>query len=79
MSSTTHPRVSARRIRAVQRRLVAQQGQFKPKPRLPIIDELVMTVLSQNTSDANSGRAFESLKARFATWEQVLDAPAEEI
>ena len=79
MSSTTHPRVSARRIRAVQRRLVAQQGQLKPKPRLPIIDELVMTVLSQNTSDANSGRAFESLKARFATWEQVLDAPAEEI
>jgi endonuclease-3 len=71
--------VSRRRIRAVHRRLIGRQGPFKPKPRLPIIDELVMTVLSQHTSDANSGRAFGSLKERFPTWEQVLGAPAEEI
>jgi len=71
--------VGVRRIRAVHRRLIAQQGPFKPKPRRPIIDELVMTVLSQHTSDANSGRAFDSLRTRFPTWEQVLDAPAEEI
>ena len=71
--------MSARRIRATHRRLIGEQGPFKPKPRLPIIDELVMTVLSQNTSDTNSGRAFETLKARFPTWEHVLDAPTEEI
>jgi endonuclease-3 len=63
----------------VHRRLIAEQGPLEPKPRRPIIDELVMTVLSQHTSDANSGRAFATLKARFPTWERVLDAPAEEI
>jgi endonuclease-3 len=39
----------------------------------------VLTVLSQNTSDANSGRAFEGLKQRFPTWEEVADAPVEEL
>jgi endonuclease III len=34
----------------------------------------VATVLSQHTSDTNSARAFESLKKRFLTWEQVADA-----
>jgi len=64
-------------IGAVQRRLRAQQGTFVPKPALPVIDELVATVLSQHTSDVNSERAFARLKARFPTWEQVADAPAE--
>jgi hypothetical protein len=36
-----------RRIRAAQRRLRRHQGAFIPKPRLPIIDEAVATVLSQ--------------------------------
>ena len=62
-------------IRAVQRRLRASQGAFIPKPRLPIIDELVATVLSQHTSDVNSERAFAQLKERFPSWEQVADAP----
>jgi endonuclease III len=68
-----------RRIRAVQRRLRQQQGAFSPKPRLPIIDEVVATVLSQHTSDRNSERAFAQLKARFPSWEQVMDAPAGEV
>jgi endonuclease III len=64
-------------IRAVQRRLRAQHGTFMPKPLLPVIDEVVATVLSQHTSDANSERAFAQLKKRFPTWEQVADAPAQ--
>jgi endonuclease III len=76
---TTSAPVSPRRIRAVARRLVELQGKALPKPTLPIIDELVMTVLSQHTSDANTARAFTSLKARFPTWEGVLAAPAGEI
>jgi len=63
----------------VQRRLRAEQGPFVPKPVLPIIDEIVATVLSQHTSDVNSGRAFAELKRRYPTWEQVADAPAEQI
>jgi endonuclease III len=66
-------------IREVQRRLRAQQGAFLPKPRLPVIDEVVATVLSQHTSDVNSERAFARLKERFPTWEQVADAPVEEV
>jgi endonuclease III len=43
------------------------------------IDVLIETILSQNTSDANSGRAFASLKASFDSWESVTSAPAEHI
>jgi len=40
---------------------------------------LIGTVLSQNTSDVNSGRAFGSLKASFDSWEAVASAPVEHI
>lgn len=36
-----------------------------------VLDGLVRTVLSQNTTDANSLRAFVSLKSAFPTWEDV--------
>src|SRR5215472_936885 len=62
-------------VRAVQRRLRAEQGAFAPKPSLPAVDEVVATVLSQHTSDINSERAFAQLKERFPTWEEVVDAP----
>jgi endonuclease-3 len=62
-------------ITAVHRRLRADQGAFVPKPVLPIIDEIVATVLSQHTSDINSERAFAQLKDRFPSWEQVAGAP----
>ena len=41
---------------------------------LPAIDELVSTILSQNTNDVNRDRAFEALRAKFPTWESVRDA-----
>jgi endonuclease III len=63
----------------VQRRLRRAQGPFEPKPALPIVDELVLTVLSQHTSDINRDRAFAGLKQRFPTWEQVASAPPEQI
>jgi endonuclease-3 len=68
--------LEARAITDVQRLLRDSQGSFVPKPRLPIIDEVIATVLSQHTSDINSGRAFAQLKAAFPDWEQVLEAPA---
>jgi endonuclease-3 len=43
------------------------------------IDVLIGTILSQNTSDANSERAFASLKTSFASWEAVASAPVEHI
>lgn len=43
------------------------------------VAELVLTVLSQNTSDTNSGRAFIQLMRRFPSWDALADAPVEEI
>jgi len=38
------------------------------------LEELILTVLSQNTSDANSHRAFQNLKRAFPKWDRVLRA-----
>ncbi len=46
---------------------------------LPAIDELVSTILSQNTNDVNRDRAFESLRTKFPTWEAVRDAKEKEV
>jgi endonuclease-3 len=43
------------------------------------VSTLVATVLSQNTSDANSKRAFHSLISAFANWEAVAEASVDEI
>lgn len=46
---------------------------------LPAIDELVSTILSQNTNDVNRDRAFEALRAKFPTWESVRDAEERDV
>jgi len=61
--------------RQVHQRLLDFYGQPAWRNPLPPVDELVSTILSQNTNDANRDRAFESLRLRFPTWEQVRDAP----
>lgn len=43
------------------------------------VDELVLTIISQNTNDGNRDRAFTALKARFSTWEQVRRAKPGEV
>ena len=43
------------------------------------LDELIYTVLSQHTSDANTDRTFASLKSRFPAWRTVQNASAEEV
>uniref|UniRef100_A0ACD6AKY5 Uncharacterized protein n=1 Tax=Avena sativa TaxID=4498 RepID=A0ACD6AKY5_AVESA len=44
-----------------------------PAPRPTVLDGLVITLLSQNSTDAISRRAFASLKAAFPSWDQVVD------
>ena len=46
---------------------------------LPPVDELISTILSQNTNDANRDRAFNCLRAKFPTWESVRDARPREV
>jgi len=59
--------------------LQQEYGPREWQPGREPIDVLIGTVLSQNTSDVNSGRAFDSLKATFDSWEAVALAPVEYI
>ncbi len=59
--------------------LIKVYGDEVSERRLPPIDELVMTILSQHTNDVNMFRAFESLKETYSTWEEVLAAPQDEL
>jgi len=63
----------------IHHRLLLAYGEPSWRPFYAPMDELVLTFLSQNTSDLNSGRAFQSLKARFPDWQAVLDAPVQEV
>jgi endonuclease-3 len=47
--------------------------------RLPPLDELVLTILSQNTSDTNCERAYASLRRRYPRWEDVRDADTADV
>jgi endonuclease-3 len=52
-----------------------------PKWHLPMppLDELVSTILSQNTNDRNRDTAFNNLLMQFPTWEAVRDASPEDV
>lgn len=65
-------------LRWVLDRLVEQYGRGSPPLNDPI-DELVGTILSQNTSDRNAARAFTALKTRYPSWEDVLAAPPDDL
>jgi endonuclease III len=66
----------AQHARQIHQTLLKAFGEPIWRNPLPAIDELVSTILSQNTNDVNRDRAFESLRARLPTWESVRDAPA---
>lgn len=68
--------VGRQRVATICRRLRRTHGCVEPPPQGPVLDELIATILSQNTSDANSGAAFEELRRRFPDWEAVRRAPA---
>ncbi len=61
------------RLRRVADRLASRYGRPRRRPGEPL-DCLIETVLSQNTSDLNSGRAFAALKAAFPRWEDAARA-----
>ena len=64
----------AERAIKIHERLLEFYGEPIWRHPLPAIDELVSTILSQNTNDNNRDRAFHSLRAKFGTWEEVRDA-----
>jgi endonuclease-3 len=65
-----------RKTRKVVRLLENNLGiPHQPSSLPPPLDTLVATILSQNTNDKNSHRAYRSLKQRFSTWDRVAKAP----
>ncbi|MCX6029008.1 MAG: endonuclease III [Chloroflexi bacterium] len=76
ISNTQSPAALAEEI---YRRLQDAYGAPDWRPTYAPMDELVLTFLSQNTSDLNSGRAFQALKARYPAWQDALDAPVAEL
>lgn len=67
------------RIEYLDQLLLGEYGDQPQPPCREPLDELIFTILSQNTSRKNYERGFKDLKARFPTWEQALAAGQEEI
>ena len=66
-------------VKQVIKLLSAEYGKRNWQRRQSPIAVLVQTILSQNTSDRNSGQAFEQLLASFGSWEDMADASVDAI
>lgn len=73
-----HDEIEAK-IARIYHKLVNAYGVPAWEPTGDPLGELVATILSQHTSDTNSERAYRQLRATFATWEQVRDAPVADV
>jgi endonuclease-3 len=79
VSATELPNANTRRLRTIHRRLVKRFGELVPPRVTDPLDELVLTVLSQHTSDRNAERAFASLRAAHPSWDAVVEAPSGDV
>ena len=76
-----------RRLRTIRDRLRVFYGRPRNEPHHAALDELVLTVLSQNTNDRNRDIAYARLRDRFPgrdgagspDWAAVLEAPVAEV
>jgi endonuclease-3 len=68
-----------RRVTSLIARLNEFYPVFKPKPKRDPLDELVLTILSQNTNDNNSFEAFTRLKKKYKSWEEVVKSKRKDV
>jgi endonuclease III len=73
------PAALRKRALAINTILAEHYGPLAPRSNIDPLSELVAVVLSQHTSDVNSERAFESLRARYPDWESVRTAPTADV
>lgn len=66
-------------VREIHRRLARAHGPLEPPRRLDPLEELVLTILSQNTNDTNRDRAYRAMRARFPTWEALAGARSRDL
>jgi endonuclease-3 len=62
------------KLRSVDRLLEKEYGVPKRK-RIDPLDELILTILSQNTNDQNRDKAYAAMREAFPTWRDVMNAP----
>ena len=53
-----------------------RQTRFSSKSPM---DQLIATILSQRTNYANERKAFERMWERFGSWEEIMEAPVDEL
>jgi endonuclease-3 len=63
-----------RRTKSISLKLEKAYGKRRWKVHGDPLSELIATILSQNTSDQNSHRAYAGLRSRFSTWERMRRA-----
>jgi endonuclease-3 len=68
-----------RKLRAIRDRLREEYGRPVLRPHRAPVDELILTVLSQNTNDRNRDVAYGRLRERFDSWAEVRNAPVEDV
>ena len=76
MTEPASPAALRRHARTVLRRLRTRFGELLPPRRSDPLEELILTVLSQHTSDVNADRSYGALREAFPTWDAVVSAPA---
>lgn len=67
------------KVQEIHRRLLQLYGEPVWRLHLDPVSELVSTILSQNTNDVNRDVAYNRLRERLPTWEEVRDAPVDEV
>ncbi|HEY3268015.1 MAG TPA: endonuclease III [Armatimonadota bacterium] len=67
------------KVRRVEAKLAERYGRPEWAGPGDPLDELMLTILSQNTSDVNRDKGFRQLKERFPTWNQTAAADVGEL
>ncbi len=64
-----------RKISKVNKKLIQRFGVPERRENSDPVDMLIATILSQNTNDKNSYRAFRNLKDKYNKWEEIAEQP----
>ncbi len=73
-----HDTLGAKALEVYQR-LLKTHGERPLKPRREPMHELISTMLSHRTTQADEARAFERMWQRYGSWEAIRDAPLDEL
>ena len=74
-----HPNVARAKALTIHCLLLDAYGEPAWHPHADPVSQIVSTILSQSTTDANRDTAYRRLRERFPTWEAVRRAPVEEV